>query len=341
MNAAVFKTGRKIFRPWRASWAIFLTLEVFAGAGADAFVTRAKLDHIAVIAVANPDIVLPQIRGFYDGLEEAGYVDGKQIVIHRIQVESEQLLRASLIELLRNQRLDAIVAPSTVEASIAKEITASIPIVFILARDPVRVGLVASLARPGANLTGLSFSRDIEDSAKQLAVFKEIVPSMRRVLLLYHRDQTETVIIDSVKRVAAKIKVDLAWQPIRSVEDAKNAIGMASKRTTDGVSIICSAIVRGLKTLVDIALTRGLPMFGCAANQVADDGALMTYAPDIYYIGYRSAWYVDRILKGAKPQELSVEVPSKFELIINLKTAKMLGLRIPPAKLVLADKVFQ
>ncbi len=341
MIAIVFKIAPKIFNPLSAIWSIILTLEILAAVSAHAFVTRTKLPHIAVITVATPGYVLPQIRGFYAGLEEAGYVEGKQIVFHKIQVASEARLRTALKETLRGQRVDTIVAPSTIEALIAKEITAKIPIVFMSARDPVRVGFVASLARPGANLTGLSFSRDIEDSAKQLAVFKEIVPSMRRVLLLYHREQIETVIINSVKRVAAKIKLDLAWQPIRSVEDAKKAIGMASKRTTDGVSIICSAIVRGLKPLVDIALTRGLPLFGCAANQVADDGALMTYAPDIYYIGYRGAWYVDTILKGAKPQELPVEVPSKFELIINLKTAKALGLKIPPAKLVLADKVFQ
>jgi len=341
VNALGFKSSQKIVRPWSVSWSLILTLEILAVVRADAFVTRPKLDHIAVIAVANPAIVLPQIRGFYDGLGEAGYVDGKQLVIHRVQVESEQLLRTSLKELLRDQKVDTIVASSTVETSIAKEITANIPIVFITARDPVRVGFVASLARPGANLTGLSYSRGIEDSAKQLAVFKEIVPSMKRVLLLYHREQTEIAIIDSVRQVAPKIKVDLAWQPIRSIEEAKKAIGMASKRTTDGISIICGATFRGLKTLVDMALANGLPMFGCAATQVADDGALMTYAPDIYYIGYRGAWYVDRILRGAKPQELPVEVPSKFELVINLKTAKALGLKIPPAKIVLADRVFQ
>lgn len=339
--SVVFKTAQKFFNPRSASRSIILTLEIFAALSAHAFGTRTNVHHVAVIAIANPAAVLPQIRGFYDGLEEAGYVEGKQIVFHKLQVASEARLRADLKETLRGQRVDAIVAPSTIEALIAKEITASIPIVFMPARDPVRVGLVASLARPGTNLTGLSFSRDVEDSAKQLAVFKEIVPSMRRVLLLYQREQTETAITDVVKRTAAKIKVDLAWQPIKSIVEAEKAIGTASKRTTDGVSVLCSAIFRGLKNIAELALTKGLPMFGCAATQVADEGALMTYAPDIYYIGYRGAWYVDRILKGANTQELPVEVPSKFELIINLKTAKALGLKIPPAKLILADKVFQ
>ena len=320
---------------------MILTLEILAAASTHAFGTRTHVHQVTVIAIADRAAVLPQLRGFYAGLEEAGYIEGKQVAFHKIQAPSEERLRTALKETLQHQKIDAIVAPSTIEAVAASKITATIPIVFIPARDPVRVGLVASLARPGGNLTGLSYSRDIDDSAKQLAVFKEIVPSMRRVVLLYQREQTNPAIIDTVKRAGAKFEVELSWQPVRSLAEAEKVIANTPKQTTDAVSLVCSAIFRGLQVLVANALAKGLPVFGCAANQVADDGALLTYAPDIYYLGYRGAWYVDRILKGAKPQELPVEVPSKFELIINLKTAKSLGLKIPPAKLILADKVFQ
>jgi len=333
MRAAIFYAGRKSF----SSLAVVFALQLIAGF---AFGKQTAVHQVAVIAIAGPAILLPQIRGFHAGLEEAGYIENKQIVFHRLQASTEAGLESALKDALRAHRLDAIVAPSAIEALIAKKMTATVPVVFMPARDPVGLGLVASLARPSAHLTGLSYSRGIEDSAKQLVVFKSIVPSMRRIMLFYQRE-TDRAILAAVERAGTATRIEITRQPVRSVGEAAKALAATSDQSADGVAVVCSSVFRGLKALAATARAKRLPVFGCTAAQVADEGALMTYAPDIYYIGYRGAWYVDRILKGARPQDLPVEVPSKFELILNLTTARTLGLKIPPPKLILADKVFQ
>jgi len=209
--------------------------------------------------------------------------------------------------------------------------------------DPVRMGFVQSRSRPNANLTGLSFTRDVEDNGKQLAVFKQVVPRMRHVTLFYdsQRNRTLSAVLTAVKRVAGNLRIQLAEFQADSAAEATQLLNRVPKGTTDGIFVICSATFRGIAPLADRALKMAAALFGCTATQVAEEDALMTYAPDIYYIGYRSAWYVDRILKGTKPEELPVEAPTKFELVVNLKIARRIGLTIPPEVLILADKVFQ
>ncbi len=302
-----------------------------------------KQPHVVVLGIAKAGIVIPQVRGLLNGLEEAGYIDGKNVIIQVTQAENAQDLRDHLTKLAQ-QKIDVIVATSASETAIAKQVTSKIPIVFAPAMDPVSMGFVKSRSRPNANLTGLSFTRDVEDNGKQLAVFKQVVPAMRHVTLFYDghaATPTLPAVLASVKRVARNLNVQVADFPAGSAAEATQLLHRASKGTTDGIFLICRATFRGMAPLADRGANIGAPLFGCTATQVAEEGALMTYSPDIYYIGYRSAWYVDRILKGAMPEQLPVEAPTKFELVVNLKTAHRIGLTIPPEVLILADKVFQ
>jgi putative tryptophan/tyrosine transport system substrate-binding protein len=302
-----------------------------------------KQPHIVVLGIGKSDIVIPQVRGLYDGLEEAGYVEGKNLTIQHLRAEHADQLRDQLTDFVR-QKIDVIVATSANETAIAKQVTSKIPIIFVPAIDPVRMGFVKSRARPDANLTGLSFTRDLQDNGKQLAVFKQIVPAMRRVTLFYDgrpTTRTSSAVLASVKRIAQSLKIQLTEFPAGSAAEAAQILQRISKRITDGVFLICSATFRGMTPLADRAADIAVPLFGCTATQVAEEGALMSYTPDVYYIGYRGAWYVDRILKGARPEQLPVEAPSRFELVVNLKASRRIGLTIPPEALILADKVFQ
>jgi len=302
-----------------------------------------KEPHVVVLGITKPGVVLPQVRGLLDGLEEAGYVEGKNVIIQRIQAEDVQEVRDHLAKLAQG-KIDAIVATSAKETTLAKEATSKIPIIFVPALDPVGMGFVKSRSRPNGNLTGLSFTRDVEDNGKQLAVFKQVVPVMRRVTLFYDgppATRTAPAALEAVQRVARNLNIQLADFPASSTSEAAQFLDRVPKGRTDGIFVICSATFRGIAPLADRALKMATALFGCTATQVAEEGALMTYAPDIYYIGYRSAWYVDRILKGTKPEQLPVEAPTKFELVVNLKIARRIGLTIPPEVLILADKVFQ
>lgn len=301
-----------------------------------------KTNHrpvVAVVSLVPPNVEVPQMRGLIDGLVEAGYVDGDRVSLLRIVANDEAWLRSALSESLRRP-LDAIVTGSAVETVAAKSLTSQISIVFAPARDPVAAGFVKSLAQPATNLTGLSYSRGAEDSAKQLAVFKQMWPTLKRVMLFYPASGTPAATLQALRRAALVTKTEISERPIERIADAERAAVNASRATTDGILSVCSSQFRAIKQLTAVAERSGLPVFGCTAAQVAEEGALLTYAPDLYYLGYRGAWYVDRILKGTKPQQLPVELPSKFELMINLKVAERLGIKIPPQMLILADKVF-
>jgi len=303
-----------------------------------------KIPHLLVLGIPKPGIVIPQVRGLLDGLEEAGYVEGKNLIIEFAYAENAQRLRDHLTNLAQ-KKVDVIVATSANETAIAKQITSTIPIIFAPAIDPVGMGFVKSRSRPNANLTGLSFTRDVEDNGKQLAMFKQVVPAMRRVTLFYNSQplatRTLSTVLIAVQRVARNLNIQLAEFPASSTAEATQLLGHVLKGTTDGIFVICSATFRGMARLADRAANIGAPVFGCTATQVAEEGALMTYAPDIYYMGYRSAWYVDRILRGARPEQLPVEAPMKFELVLNLNASRRIGLTIPAEVLILADKVFQ
>ncbi|MGH7773296.1 MAG: ABC transporter substrate-binding protein [Candidatus Binatia bacterium] len=316
------------------------TLALFMGP-ALAGQQQSKVYRVGVIV--EKDLHPPQIKGLRDGLEEAGYIEGKNLVLDLLQEETYDRLRAS-VKVYTEQKIDAIIAISSAETAVAKEVTDKIPIIFMPAGYPVQLGFVRSLANPGTNLTGLTFFTDPEEVGKQLEVFKEAVPSLRQVVVLFdgRRDNAVTAMsLAVVRKVAARLAIKLTEKPVMSAAEAEQALSSLPNKNAPGAFIICGPLFKTLKKIASIAIKKRAPLFGCGATQVAEEMVLLTYAPDLYYIGYRGAWYVDRILKGARPQDLPVETPIKFELVINQKTAKEIGITIPPEVLILADRVFR
>jgi ABC-type uncharacterized transport system substrate-binding protein len=304
-------------------------------------VAQMKTPKVGVLMLIKPD--RPHLQGLRNGLKEAGYIEGQNLTLVMRPLQSAEELR-SLAKDYVQQKINVIVTTGNVETKIAKETTQEVPIVFMPASDPVRSGFVKSLARPGTNLTGLTYYVDLRESAKQLEIFKEIVSTLRRAVLLID-DRTEAPIdatsVAVIRKVAVRLGIELIEKPVKSLDQAERAISSLSKDTTDGILVICTSLFSNLEKIAVISRQKLVPVFGCASAHVTENGALFSYAPDMYKMGHRGAWYVGQILKGAKPQELPVEAPRKFELVINLKTAELIGIKIPPEVLQRADKVIK
>jgi len=303
---------------------------------------QTKVYHVAVLTLGSPDI--PDIKGLRDGLKEAGYVEGKNLILDIAAKETFDELRPTAKAYVE-KKFDVIVALGGTAPLIAKESTQEIPIVFVGSSDPILGGLVKSVARPGANVTGVARATDVEIHGKRLEVLKEAVPTLRRVAVLYNargENPQHAEVLALVQKVAPNLGLRLAEKPIKSTADIERALSSVSKDTTDGLFVLCSSLFRDpIKKIAAVAMQKRLALTGCRAPDVTEQGALLSYGADTYRLGHRGAWYVDRILKGTKPQDLPVEAPTYFELIINLKTAKQIGVTIPPNVLARADKVIK
>jgi putative ABC transport system substrate-binding protein len=315
---------------------------IIIGSSAVASTQQPRVYRILIIMMERqPYFDFPQVQGIRDRLRELGYIEGHNVVYDFLREETYDALRDSLKTV--HKKYDVIVPLSQAEAAIAKELTDKIPIVFTPAGDPVGGGLIRSLASPGTNLTGLAYVEP-KAIAKQLEVFRDFVPSLTQSVLLIagpKENPTNAQTLALMRKVAAQLRVDLIEKPVTSLAKAEEVVLGLPKSASTGVFPICAGLFRGLRDIALIAIRKKLPMFGCSANQVADQGVFAAYSPDLYYIGIRAAWYVDRIFKGARPQELPVDTPRKFELAVNLKTATAIGLRIPPEVLQRADKVIR
>ena len=287
----------------------------------------------------------PQINGLRDGLEELKYVEGENLKWQRIEGGTSEELRTNLKSVVERQRMDVLVTLGTTETNLAKEVAPSIPTVFLPAADPVKSGFVRSLPSPGTNLTGLTFFTDNENLGKQLEVFKQVVPSLDKVGVLFDSRLKSPALSENWKRltiVGSWLGIRLIELPVTSSAEASRKIASFPNQTMSfGVFVFCSGLFKDVEGIASAATKRKLPLFGCNAFQVAEQNVLLSYAPDLYSLGYRGAWFVDRIFKGAKPQDLPVETPRKFELAINSKVASEIGLKISPEMLMLADRVFR
>jgi len=284
----------------------------------------------------------PNEEAFREALRELGYVEGQNIVIEwrpaKGKLERLPELAAELVRL----KVDCIVAVGLGPTGIAKRATTTIPIVMGNASgDPVQHGLVASLARPGGNVTGvISVSSDL--AGKRLEILKETLPKVSRVAILwiptspsaaYHVRETEVA--------ARKLGVQLQSLEVRSRDDLESAFRSAGKRSADALIVVSpGGMGRYRKRILDLAVKTRLPVMYTGSRWVRR-GGLMSYGTNSRELRRRAATYVDKILKGAKPADLPVEQPTKFDLVINLKTAKALGLTIPPAVLLQATKVIK
>jgi ABC-type uncharacterized transport system substrate-binding protein len=300
----------------------------------------ARIGYLAPNLAASPH--LPE--AFRQGLRDLGYVEGRNVVIEYRDAEGkfERLpaLTAELIAL----KVDVIVAGSTPAALAAKQATRTIPIVFAAAADPVTSGLVTSLARPGGNVTGLSILLP-DLVGKNLEQLKQAVPGVTRVAVLWQPggfpERTEKDMLKRAEVAGRALGVRLQFVEARGLADFDRAFSEMIRARADALTVLTSTMfIVERRRLVDLAAKNRLPAV-YPWREGVDAGGLMAYGPNIADLFRRGATYVDKILKGAKPGDLPVEQPTTFELVINLKTAKALGLTIPPSLLGRADHVIE
>lgn len=280
-------------------------------------------------------------EAFSQGLRELGWVEGRNLVIERRWAEGHFDRLPALTEELVRLKVDVILAPTSIYAGAAKRVTATIPIVFASHADPIGTGHVASLARPGGNLTGLTIVMS-ETSAKSLEVLREALPGLSRAGVIWDPATPSHVpALKAVETMAQALKIPLVAHPVRSPADIEGALATIARERCGGVVVLSTPLyMANARRLAEVALERKLPtMFGPAEH--AEAGGLMSYGPDRADLYRRAAAYVDKILRGAKPAELPVQQATKFELTLNLRTARALGLTIPPAVLLRATQVIE
>jgi len=300
----------------------------------------ARIGYLAGSLAGNPH--LPE--AFRQGLRDLGYVEGRTVVIEYRDAEGKlERLPALAVELVA-LKVDVILAGGTPQALAAKQATRTLPIVFAAHADPVGSGLVTSLARPGGNVTGLSLLAP-ELVGKRLEQLKQAVPGVNRVAVLWepgaYVELTERDILKETEVAARALGVRLQFVEARGPADFDRAFSDMTRARAGALTVLPSTMfIIERRRLVDLAAKNRLPAV-YTSREYVDAGGLMAYGPSIADLFRRAATYVDKILKGAKPGDLPVEQPTKFELVINLKTAKALGLTIPPSVLSRADEVLQ
>jgi putative ABC transport system substrate-binding protein len=301
----------------------------------------AKVPRIGFLSSLSPSSISARTQSFREGLRELGYVEGKNIVIDwRYAEGNADRLKELAAELVR-LKVDVIVTGGPAVNRPAKEATATIPIVLSFDNDPVGNGFAASLARPGGNITGLS-THYPEISGKQLELLKEIVPRLARVAVLGNSTVPgNEQALKETELAAGAFGVKLQYLDVQNPKEIETAFRAASKARADAVLVLGSQVVTSnAKQFAELAVKGRLPAIYWSPEFV-EAGGLMTYSVSITDLFRRAATYVDKILKGAKPADLPVEQPIKFEFIVNLKAAKQIGLTIPPNVLVRADKVIR
>jgi putative ABC transport system substrate-binding protein len=281
---------------------------------------------------------------FLQGLRDLGYVEGRNVMIEYRDAEGKYDRLPALAAELVALKVDVIVVGSTPAALAAKQGAKTIPIVLAFVADPVGSGLVISLARPGGNVTGLSFLAP-ELVGKRLELLKQAVPGVSRVAALWHpgdySERTERDMRTEADVAARALGVRLQVVEARGPEEFDRAFSDMTSARADAVTVQSTNIfLIERRRLVDVANKNRLPAM-YVTREFVDAGGLMSYGPNVPDLFRRAATYVDKILKGAKPSNLPVEQPTKFELVINLKTAKALGLTIPPSLLLRADQVIE
>ena len=297
--------------------------------------------RIGVLSGFSPSVDAPSYQELLLGLRDLGWVEGKNISVEYRYAEGRHDRLPDLAADLVRLKVDVIVTTATSDALAAQRSTRAIPIVMVAAGDPVANGLVESLARPGGNVTGLSQMLQ-ELSGKRLALLKEMVPSLSRVAVLWNpHSASATLNWEENQQSARQLGIQLHSLEVRNPNELDNAFEAATRARAGALVILPDPVIStNLKRIVDFAARSRLPSI-YQRSEFADAGGLVTFGPDFADLFRRAATYVDKILKGAKPGDLPVEQPTKLELVVNLKTAKALGITIPQSVLSRADRVIE
>lgn len=298
----------------------------------------AKVARIGLLSISANPTQFPE-KPTLDSLRELGWVDGRNVVIEQRYASGDPALLAQHAADLVGLKVDVILTFGG-GVNVAKQATQTIPIVFGSSQDPVRTGFVASLGRPGGNLTGATYLTD-ELSAKRLGLLKEMMPGISRVAVLWEPSHLDNE-FKGMQAVANGLGVQLQSvqvpRPVRADELEKSMLAVRQGRAEALVLAPGGFTIANRKQIIALATANRIPVIS-AWRIFSDDGALLTYGPNLPEIAHRVALYVDKILKGAKPTDLPVEGPTRFELVLNMNTAKALGFSFPQSLLIRADQV--
>ena len=301
-----------------------------------------KVWRIGVLSSGSPSAAVARIDAFKQGLRDLGYVEGKNLAIEYRWAEGREDRLSALAADLVRLRVDVIVTQGTLATLVARRTTTTIPIVFAVAANPVGAGLVASLARPGGTVTGLAVMGS-EMTAKGLELLREVVPGLTRIAALWNPNNPSSGPEVKEAEVAARaFGMHLQSVEARDAQRVDMAFVAMTKQRVGAFIVLSDSMLFGQRTqIANLAAKNRLPAIAWTPEFLENEGLLMAYGPKVSEMYRRAATYVDRILKGAKPGDLPVEQPTKYELGINLKTAKALGLTIPPSLLQRADQVIE
>jgi putative ABC transport system substrate-binding protein len=301
----------------------------------------ANMPRLGLLIPSSLSAVASRLETFRHGLRDLGYVEGRNITIEYRFAEGKADRLPELVAELIGLKVDILVIDGTAAIRAGQQATTTIPIIMAVSGDPVTSGFIASLARPGGNITGLSFMTP-EVSGKRLEFLKEAVPHLSRVAVLWSPASPGSPLeVKATQTAAQALGLQLQSLEVQSADDFDTAFAALTREHADALIVISNPLLFGdRRRLAELAVQHRLPaMFHL--REYAEVGGLMAYGPNSLEPFRRAATYVDKILKGAKPADLPVEQPTKFEFVINLKTAKALGLTIPPALLFQADEVIR
>ena len=319
-------------------------ITALGGATALPFAARAqqaaKVYRIGYLGVASHAGYAREIEALLRGLRQLGYEEGKNIALYYQFAEGDYDRLPALASELVTVKVDVIVTHSTPGARAAKQATSTIPIVVTAAADLVSSGLVPSIARPGGNLTGLTFFF-AEICAKRVELIKEAVPGVTRLgVLVNPYNPSGAIALTAMERVAGSLRMELLPMNVRAPEDFVGAFTMLVSRGAQALTFIEDGVLNSnARYIAQLAMQNRLPMIG--ESSVPEAGALMAYAVDRYDLWFRAAFLVDKILKGAQPADLPIDQAAKFDLVINLKTARAFGLEMPTSILLRATQVIE
>jgi len=297
-----------------------------------------KIARVGILFVGGKD--QPHLESFKQGLRERGYVEGKNIILEYRYAEGKSEQFGELAAELVRAKVDVIVTTSSISAIAARQVTRTIPIV-ITTGNPLELGLAESLAHPGGNVTGLS-SLLSDLSGKRVELLKESFPKISRAAVLWTARSSESTIgLKETREAAQGLSVSLYSMEVRSANEFDQAFAKLPKAKVNALVVVLSPFTTlNSKRIVDLALKYRLPSV-YPTRQFVEEGGLMAYGPLVGDLYHRAATYVDKILKGTSPADLPIEQPMKFEFIVNLKSAKQIGVTIPPNVLARADRVIK